>query len=251
VTKKRLPQKIVQQVQTAIDELFDRLKHRFLGPKSVGDKRLFIEFNRHRSLPGLYEAAHVEERGYPNLDQLDTLIGVAENHIEALRHKTHAKVTTQIRAAFAENQDALQEQFEREMSETFDEVASQVRRIVDTESQNTRNVGVIDGIVRANAHAGVEDPVVFFVTVRDKDLCEECKRLHLMEDGKTPRLWYMSELGHGWHTRGEPNPKVGGLHPHCRCSMTTLMPGFGFDAGGRVVWVKSEHNELGRQRHSD
>jgi hypothetical protein len=50
-------------------------------------------------------------------------------------------------------------------------------------------------------------------------------------------------LGHGYHKKGEPNPKVGGLHPHCRCTMVTLMPGYGFDAGGMIKFKGVEQRD--------
>ena len=95
---------------------------------------------------------------------------------------------------------------------------------------------------------GDEDPVVYFVTVRDEHLCAECRRLHLMEDGSTPRLWRSSEVGHAYHKRGDPDPKVHGLHPHCRCTPVSLAPGYGFDAAGRPTFVRLGHDALAEQR---
>jgi hypothetical protein len=106
----------------------------------------------------------------------------------------------------------------------------------------------MDGVVGANAAVGVEDPVVFFVIVRDGNVCKECIRLHMMPDGTTPRLWYLSEVGHGYHKKGEETPKIGGLHPHCRCVMTTLMPGFGFNEGGFVKYISKDYNAIQEQR---
>jgi len=85
------------------------------------------------------------------------------------------------------------------------------------------------------------------VVIKDKDLCPECARLHLLEDGVTPRVWLLSDVGHAYHKRGEPNPKMGGLHPHCRCSMVTLMPGYGFVAG-RVGYIAKGHDQLEHQK---
>jgi len=35
---------------------------------------------------------------------------------------------------------------------------------------------------------------------------------------------------------------------NCRCSLVTLMPGYGFDARGRVTFMDVGHNELEKQR---
>ena len=123
-----------------------------------------------------------------------------------------------------------------------------MKRIVETEATHTRNVGVLEGISRVNAAAGIEDAHIFFVVVRDSDLCSECKRLHLMEDGKTPRLYRLSEVGAGYHKKGQDDPKIGGLHPNCRCSITTLMPGYGFNSAGLVVYKSRGWDELKHQR---
>lgn len=36
-----------------------------------------------------------------------------------------------------------------------------------------------------------------------------------MPDGITPRLWKLSEVGSGYHRKGDESPKLGGLHPNC------------------------------------
>jgi hypothetical protein len=94
----------------------------------------------------------------------------------------------------------------------------------------------------------IDDPVVYWVIVRDEHVCGECVRLHMLPDGVTPRCWYLSEVGHGYHKKGQDNPKVGGLHPHCRCSMVTLLPGYGFSASGNVAFISLNHDEVARQR---
>jgi hypothetical protein len=82
--------------------------------------------------------------------------------------------------------------------------------------------------------AGVEDPTVCFISVNDIHRCEECKRLHTLDDGTTPRLWRLSQVATGYHKKGSPFPSVVGIHPHCRCGLTTVMPGYGFDSQGQV-----------------
>jgi hypothetical protein len=44
-----------------------------------------------------------------------------------------------------------------------------VKRILDTEASNARNMGSLDGIIKVNAFSGIEDPIVYFVVVRDND----------------------------------------------------------------------------------
>lgn len=253
---KKLSKAARLKVEAAVNQIFDNLKLRLLGPRMV-PKKLFISFVREKSLPGLYEQANIEGNGIPDKEHLEQLLEIASNYLEAVRHRAKAQTVMAVQN-FMQDVSKYKRRGERppdlhtvlggELSDLYAKLKADVHRIVDTEAQHVRGVGVVDGIVRANASAGVEDPVVFFVVVRDQHLCEECKRLHLLPDLKTPRVWKLSEVSHDYHKRGEETPKIGGLHPHCRCSMTTLMPGFGFDKGGMVTWKGQKHDEYARQR---
>jgi hypothetical protein len=102
-------------------------------------------------------------------------------------------------------------------------------------------------ITRASASLDDADPTVFFVVVKDAATCKECIRLHLMDDGSTPKLWKFSELKQGYHKRSEDYPSAFGLHPHCRCTLTYLAKGFGFSRG-RVSYIREGHDEYSKQR---
>jgi hypothetical protein len=250
---KKLPKAFISEVEAKVDALFDGVKTRFLGPQAT-KKRLVIGFKRDLSMPGIYERAVTEEHGIPDKEHLDQLLVTAGNYIDSLRHKAKANVVTALQAFHTEastptaDPDALHEKLSDSMQDLFGTLRYEVKRVVDTESQRARNVGNLEGIVRVNTSLGVKDPTVFFVVVRDGERCAECTRLHLLEDKKTPRVFKMGELGHGNHKRGETNPKVGGLHPHCRCTLTTLMPGFGFNDSGLVAWRGDGHDEYREQR---
>lgn len=241
----------IRQIEKAVDHTFDRLKVRLLGPQSIG-KRIYVGYTRQYSLPGLFEAASAEEGVAPNLNTLHQVLKVAGGYVDSTREKTKAKVIREVQGFLtdAHKQEVvtdLKTVLEGKLTEVWSETAHAVRRIIDTEATHTKNIGVLDGIVRINATAGIEDPLVWFVVVRDKDLCNECKRLHLLPDGVTPRVWRMSEVGSGYHKKGESNPKMGGLHPHCRCSLVTLMPGYGFNAAGMVTYISKNHDEYKKQ----
>ncbi len=248
----RLPRAAIRAIEASVDALYDHAKLRFLGPQSV-NKRLYVAFRRDLSLPGLFESAHLSNRGMPDLETLDSLCRTAGNYLDASRLRSKARVIKEVQAFMRDAANAgepvdVVTVLGGKLSDLWGSVTSDVRRIFDTEAQQTRGLGVIDGIARANAAQGIEDAVIYFVVVRDNSLCDECKRLHLLNDNITPRVYYLSEVQHAYHKKGEDTVCVGGLHPNCRCSMTTLMPGFGFDKGGMVTWKKEGHNELARQR---
>lgn len=252
----RLGKGASRKIHSTIDDLFDNAKARLLGPHMVTGKRVWITFDRHLSLPGIYEAGAREEGIKPDMDTLNALIRVTSAYVDSYRERTKARVIHEINGALAQvqNQGGMAREDFRDLvnvklADVWKDVTASIHTVVDTEVAHTKNVSVMEGVVGVNLAAGIEDPVVYFVVVKDNLLCKECSRLHLMEDGKTPRLWYLSEVGHGYHKRGEENPKIGGLHPHCRCTLVTLLPGYGFTADGQIKFVKRGYMEIAEQRN--
>jgi hypothetical protein len=248
----KLSKGATKKIEAAIEELFDRAKVRMLGPNATG-KRIIVSFVRDFSIPGLYEAAAREEGAIPNQETLDSLTRIASNYLDATMARTKARMINEINASLRDASLSGESVDVRtilggKLSDVWRDVSTQVHAIIDSEASNAKNVSIMESILKVNAAEGIDDPIVYFVVVRDNVLCDECKRLHLMDDGKTPRLYKLSELGHGYHKKGEDDPKVGGLHPHCRCTLVTLMPGFGFSKEGFVKYVGRNHNEWSRQR---
>ncbi len=241
---------VVKAIHKAVDLVFDKAKNRILGPWSI-PKQLAIGYNRAWSLPGIFEAAAREEGYAPDLGTLKQLLDVAGGYIDATRHKTKARVVQEVTSFLKDAhmkgvKTDLPTVLGGKLNEVMNEAVVSMRRIIETETNQVKNVGILEGAIRVNATQGVKDPIVYFVSVNDASRCSECTRLHTV-DGNTPRLWRLSEVGHGYHKKGDPNPKIGGLHPNCRCTMATLMPGYGF-VGGRVTYVTRDHDEYAKQR---
>ena len=237
-------------ITKAIDLVFDRAIARTLGPWMVG-KHIAIDHNHRLSIPGIYAAAAQEEGAVPDNKTLKQLLEIARGYVDATREQVKSRTVKEI-VGFLEDarrsgvKADLQTVLGGKLTEVFDQAKVSLRRIVDTEANQAKNVSIMDAIGRINAAQGVEDPVVYFVSVNDASRCSECTRLHTL-DGLTPRVWKLSEVGSGYHKRGDSNPKVGGLHPNCRCTMATLLPGYGFVAG-RVAYISAGHDELAKQR---
>lgn len=250
---RRLSKGGVRAVERAVDDLFDRLKVRSLGPGAV-PKRIIVTYNPQLTLRGLFEAAAAEEGYTPDEDVMHSVFKVAGNYLDAAREKAKAQVVNAVNAWIANtatgaaSADEVVTVLGGALSEIWKNVGVAVERIIDTEASQARNISLMDGIVKVNALQGIVDPVVYFVVVRDERLCPECKRLHLGDDGKTPRVYLLSEIGQGYHKKGESDPKIGGLHPHCRCTMVTLLPGYGFDRAGMVSYISKDHDEYAKQR---
>lgn len=241
----------VQLINKAVDQVFDRAKVRLLGNQAVA-KRIAVAFRHEFTLPGLFEAAAREEGYQPDAKLLSQLLEIAGSYVDATRERTKARVVKEVQAFLTDAHyqgimTDLKTVLGGKLTDVFGEATVSMRRIIDSESQNVKNVGILDGIVRINATAGIDDPKVYFVSVNDENRCDECSRLHCMEDGVTPRVYRLSEVGSGYHINGDDTPKFSGLHPNCRCTMATLMKGYGF-VGGRVAYINRDHDELAQQR---
>jgi hypothetical protein len=134
------------------------------------------------------------------------------------------------------------------LQEELGKARSGLERIAASEATKTRNLGSLMDITRKAAEIGDKDPTVCFLVIKDAVTCKECLKIHLMPDQTTPRLFKLSELSGGYHKRGEDFPSILLLHPHCRCTMVMVPPGYGFDSKGHLTFISSDHNELEKQR---
>jgi hypothetical protein len=226
--------------------------YRFLGKKRT-DKKIYIGFKPTVDLPKLFIESSAEERVKADEGILNSLLRIAEGYVETQRTAVKTRVTQSVEAflnnaAMTGVDTDVETVLGGQLADVWKKATSDVGRIVGSEATKARNMGSLDGIVRVNAASGVEDPIVYFVVVRDDVTCEECRRLHLMPDGITPRLWYLSELSHKYHVKGEDVPSVSGGHPNCRCTMVTMLKGYGFDKSGMVTFIDFEHDEMAKQR---
>lgn len=242
-------------VHRAVDNIFDRLKGRVLGPDFVrfyGDKQIFIGHRPEFSLPGLYRQAAIEEGTRASEPHLNAFVRVAESYLDAERERTKAKVVKAVQdwLATSKVKTDVQTVLGGELAGIFTDTMKNVERIVDTESTTARNMGTLEGISKVAAAANVDDPNVYFIVVRDAEFwkCGECPRLHLMPDKITPRVWKLSEISNGYHKRGDETPSIGGLHPHCRCTLSYIAIGFGFDASGRLKYIMPGYDAFAEQR---
>lgn len=257
MAKFRLTPGGIKLIEDEIDSLFDKAKVRFLGPQSV-KKRILVTYERPHGLAGMYEAAAREGMVPPDKDILATLLKIADNYLESAKMRAKSRVLTEIQSQLAEAEAAggyteaqVVEAIRNSLTDVMNEVTGHVKQIVEAETNATKNTSIYESITGVNKKHGIKDPVVFFVVVNDEALCKECKKLHLMPDVATPRLWYLSEVTHAYHSRGENFPSVHGLHPSCRCTISTLMPGWGFDASGNLSFKRFGHSEIDIQRGTE
>jgi hypothetical protein len=243
------------RIASLVEDMFDEVALQFIGaiPSLKNKKTIVISSRRHYGLPELFVQAMANQP--PNeleKDILKNLLDTANGYLDSLKAKARTNVSERIdalaREAGTQDRKVTDEDIQSVLNEELSKAKSALRTIAESESTKLRNYGTLLNISRMAANLGDDDPTVFFVVVRDNATCEECKRLHLSEDGATPRLWKFSQLRQGYHKRGGDAPSVFGLHPHCRCTLTYLSQGFGFDRHGKLKYVSEKHDAYRKQK---
>lgn len=244
-----------EQIAAVVENMFDTIALQFIGdiPKLKNKKTLVISSKRNYGLGHLFVQAMQNKT--PNSieqDVLKSLLESAYGYIESLKNRTKSNVAERIdgimREAKLNNREASAQQIRDVLQEELSKARVHMKSIAESEATKLRNLGTMMDISRVAANLGDNDPTVFFVVVKDGSTCKECIKLHLEPDQITPRLWKFSELKQGYHKRGESNPSAFGLHPHCRCTLTYLSAGFGFDHQGRVSYVGEHFDAFKKQR---
>lgn len=236
-----------------VDLMFDRIAHRLLGtiPAFRNKKTIIFSSSPTLTLAHLFVQSMGNTRPLPKEEEaMKSLLSTAHGFMESLKVKTKTQlveaVDSYVREARAKGETPSEAQIKGKIAEVLNKAGDHVKLIAEAEATKARNMGKLMTIAKVGASIGQEDPTVFFVVIKDSVTCSECKRLHMLRDGITPRVWKMSELGYSYHKKGESSPKVCGLHPHCRCSLTLLPPGFGFK-NGIISYISHNHNEYERQ----
>lgn len=238
-----------ERIGMVVDEMFDNLALQLLGdiPKLKKRKALIISARSNLGLPNLFVQAMRNKS--PNSMEQEVLKGLLESahgYIEALKNKTRSNVIERIDGMAREakyRQETLREsEVQAVLDEEMGKARSHMQAVIESESTKLRNLGTMMDISRVASDLSDDDPTVFFIVVKDGVTCKECLKLHLMEDGNTPRLWKFSELKQGYHKRGEEVPSAFGLHPHCRCTLAYLSRGFHFNKKGMLTYHSEDYD---------
>lgn len=241
-------------IAIAIERMFDQLAYNLLGniPK-LRDRSPYFGSHSPFSLANIFIQAIGDKE--PNIYEKEVLKGIlnsSHRFIEGLKNRTSSNVVESVDAIVKEAKTnktyVTPEKVAEIIAEEMTKARGHMKLIAEAETTKTRNMGHTMEIVSDAKEKGIEDPIVFFIVVRDGLLCKECKRLHLLDDGVTPRVWKLSELSMGYHKRGEDRPSSCGEHPFCRCSLSQLPQGWGFK-GGYVSFISLTHDELSTQRN--
>lgn len=242
-----------EAIEAAVSKMFDSLAYMLLGniPK-LRNKSPFFSSSPKFSLAHIFmQAMGNKEPNHFERDVLRGILNSSHGYIEGLKNRTSSNVTEAVDALVKEakikGDYVSSAQVSEIISKQMGKAKSDLKLIAEAETTKTRNMGHTMDIISNAKQQGIEDPTCFFIVVRDGSLCNECKRLHMLDDDITPRAWKMSELSMSWHKRGDPNPSACGEHPFCKCSLSQLPTGWGFK-NGFVSFISLNHDEYAKQR---
>ncbi len=241
-----------EAIAIAVDRMFDTLAYKLLGniPK-LRNKSPFFGTTPAMSLAHIFiQALGGKEPNHLERDVLRSILNSSHGYIESLKNRTSSNVVESVDALVKEAKNRSEyvnsAQVAEVISAEMEKARGHMKTIAEAETTKTRNLAHTMEIAGDAEKEGIDDPTVFFIVVRDGLLCPECKRLHVLPDGVTPKVYRMSELSMGYHKRGEDSPSSVGEHPGCRCTLSQLPPGWGFK-DGYVSFISLNHDEYKKQ----
>jgi len=244
--------KSITKIEKIIQDKFDKISIRLLGiiPKS-NRKRIIFSATKNNLISlflqslGTRNPNRIEER------TLKIILGIAGGYVDALKKKTTSNLINQLNAyvndSIKRNSSISNTKIKNIINEEIKKTTNHLKLITSAESNKAVNFGTALKIKKISKEKGEDDPIVFFVVTIDERNDPETYRLHLLPDRLTPRVYKLSELGTGYHKKGDLWPKIGGTNPNCRCFLTLLMPGWSFK-NGRIAYKSPNWNEFQHQR---
>lgn len=265
----KLLQKIIQE---SVRKTFTDLRLNLLGPDRVSKAMTFSfkRFDPATTIGSMYTHANAINSTNPNsIDKktLNKIKDVAENYIDALEQKSLADLTRIVaeRLDDAETKAKIQgidasevlkskdgKQILIELRKTLKDQKIKIDKaaevIANHELHNAQNFGAFDGLLSAAKSMGIQDPTVFKIGVLDEHRCSICKKLWSIDGGVVPKVYKLSELSGSPGNWKNPVASISPSHPNCREIISILLPGFGLDENGKIIYVGNNHNEFDKQR---
>lgn len=268
--------KLTDNIQALLKEYikksFDRLRFNLIGPGQLNKKITFsfADYNPKTTLSYNYINAvtnHTSDANAVDKAVIKKIQDVAGNYIDHLEQKAAADVTRVV-GEHLDNATVIAKRLNKNVEEVLrsdegsdilkslrtdlkdqkSKIDESIKKLVTHELHNAQGFGSFDGILNASRAMGIQDPTVYKILISDEKTCKYCKKLWLL-DGKTPKVYKLSELS---ATPGSdyknPAPCISVVHINCRCVLSLLSPGFGFNEAGRVVYVGKDYDEFKKQR---
>ncbi len=221
--KHTLPDSSRKLIANSIQQIFDKLKIRLLGPFSQSTSSVVehVTHNKTVSLPGVYINAYQSGKSTktPDHNQIQSLASVTDQHIQATAEKFKANTFATIEQKLRDASDKVDYDFETDLNDAlldiFDSASTSTKQILETELHRTKSIAVTDSAVEFAKEQGDDNPTLFFLTRMDARVCKICKGMYEHSD-QTPVLYKQSELSHSYYDKDSQDPVYPpNAHPNC------------------------------------
>jgi hypothetical protein len=254
-----------------IGKTFNSLRFNLLGPDRVSKAYVLSldgsKYNPSTTLAAAYmQANSANTTNASSIDKktIQMLVDVSVGYIDSLEEKTSSDVNRVLTQHIAQIEQLakIQQKTAREVllgsegEEIIGKMKSDLKDLkkkIDQSAEmlsehqryNAANYGAADGILAAAKSIGISDPTVIKIGIVDEKLSDMCEHLwHTQGNIVKPKAYKLSELkgGEGNPKKGMWEPTLGLSHINCRHVLVTVMPGFGLDDNGKIVYKGKDDN---------
>jgi hypothetical protein len=234
-------------VAARVFDIDDPTKYQKLVPdafwRQVREDPQVITDSEHEAITLMRDRIGQHVRGLSN--RLDTSTGkILVDADDKLRKRRLTKIQREVTRGVEERSSA--QEVARHIRDSTKDLKRDWLRTAHTEMHNA--VEEAKAIVLAHRSED-RDPRVFKRPRRDA--CAFCVLLYLRPDKVTPRVFRLSELlANGTNIGRKANrpsksgrsrtkwlPTIGAIHPFCRCALSVLPSGMGFNTQGQLTYV--------------
>jgi len=139
------------------------------------------------------------------------------------------------------------------LEDKVDNWTARYKTVVKTELNRASNWGSMDAILHNNPDKEPHQLTVYKQGNKPgHGACKYCEKFWYMDDRITPRTYRLSELIANGSNLGKKaadwQPTVDSTHPNESHLLNELRPGFGFDNGGNITYVREDHDEYKKQK---
>ena len=247
---KTISEELTKAIQQVLGGFFNDMAQELLGIVPRLDKQKRIVFTTKPQglvslfLKGLGDKKVLKEEK----EALNVMLRISSGYVNALRDRTESTILNSLNSYLTEDKALKASKIKTIVNKEMDKAKKHFELISNAESNKSVNLGTALQITRMAEAKKEEDPTVFFVVTVDEKTGPYEFILHLLPDRKTPRLWKLSEVISDYYKPGGQYPSLCGLHVRCRCKITYLANGYGFDEKGNVRFISLDHDEFTLQR---
>lgn len=248
---KTIPEELLEAIHKVLGGFFNTMSQDLLGivPKLNNQKKIVFT-SKPQGLVSLFlKGLNDTKLLQDEKEALNVLLRISSGYVSALKDRTESNILNSLNGYLTQNKAFKAIEFQTIVNKEMDKAKKHFELISNAESNKSVNFGTALQINRIAQSKGEEDPSCFFVVTQDDKTGPYEYILHLLPDRVTPRVWKLSEIQSDYYKPGGQYPSLAGLHVNCRCKISYLARGYGFDEKGNVKFISLDHDEFAIQRN--